>query len=628
MAEPGKKAGGAPEAQTKLSGQLVSWARSAVPAVLSGLGLSGFVSILGAAVLWSQFNTAGLPASEAVADQPTGALIVTGAASLALYLVLGLVAVLTVYLLQGVVLSDVLERSSSADPVGRLKREACLTRSRIAELEHDLAEARKASTAEREALAQLRNDAGAAAAALKDAEGPDGDPVALAHLRSEEADSGAAAAEAEAEASLDGGNARIKRIQKELREQTARSDELAGSLFKARSLSLTIRHYGNGSALLVLVALELAVVVARTTASWWEKGALWAVLLMLVLVAIRTAGRAARLDDWARSRRTLPWLLPAVASVSIAAAALVDPWTLAPVAASLLLAVACFAVGRLHPRRFFWLGISTFASVALFGAVLTYSRDVNAPSAQAAAVLLKNGCAVQGLWIGESSKRVFLARVEPEGKPPGEGRIFSLESSEVISESIGKLRRVPYANRQAAALRWELSSTQSESVLTTANCTATGQTSDYFAGSMSSFKGPATLHAETLSQPMCLVRYFDRQRAKANGGDPGANWWTTCEYDEKALGSVALVRRKLALPKAWGARNARVTATIPAGTKVTYLIGIAARQCEDSGASCYEGGGEQVLFHGRDVNRAWLGQVECDKAAESAARYRFVACEL
>lgn len=626
MAEPGKKASGAPAAQTKVSAQLISWARSAVPAVLSGLGLSGLVSILGAAVLWSRFNAAGLPASEAVGDQPTGTLIVTGAASLALYLVLALVAVLTVYLLQGVVLSHVLERPNSADPVGRLKREVRLIRSRTAELEHDLAEAKKASTAEREALAQLRKDAGAAATALKHAEGRHGDPSALPHLRSAEADS--AAAVTDAEGSLEG-RTRIKCIQKELREQTARSDELAGSLFKAKSLSLTVRHYGNGSALLVLVALELAVVLARTTASWWEKGALWAVLLMLVSVAIATTGPADLFDKWAGGRRTLSWLLLLVmAAVSIAAAALVDPWTLAPVAASLLLAVACFAVGRVHPRRFFWLGISTFASVALFGAVLTYSRDVNAPSAQAASVLLKNGCAVQGLWIGESSKRVFLARVETEGSAPRDGRIFSLESSQVISESIGKLRRVPDANRQAAVLRSELLSTQSENVLTTTNCTATGQTSDYFAGSMSSFKGPATLHAETLSQPMCLVRYFDRQRAKAKGGNPGANWWTTCEYNEKALGSVALVRHKLALPKAWGARDARVTATIPAGTKITYLIGVAEQQCEDSGASCYKGGGEQVLVHDRDVNRAWLGQVECDEAVESAARSRFVACEL
>jgi flagellar biosynthesis chaperone FliJ len=628
MADSGKKAPDAPEAQIKLRAQLLSWARSAAPAVLSGLGLSGLVSILGAAVLWSRFNSAGLPASEAVSDLPTGTLIVTGAASLVFYLVLGLGAVLTVYLFQGGVLSHVLEHGRSADPVGHLRHQAHLTLSRVTELEGDLDKARKSSTAEQKVLDQLEKEAAAAGTAVAEAVEDGVKGAELAHLQSAERQRQTAVTEAEGP--LKDAKARIEGIQKELRARTRRSDELGCRLFQAKSLRLTVAPYGTWPALAVLVALELAVVVARTTASWWEKGGLWGGLLLLVLLLL-LALPAPRTD----APEQLPKGSP-MRSVSLVVAGLVafvvawrvDPWICAPVAASLVLALCCFAIGRLHPRRFFWLGISIFASVALFGAVLTYSRDLNAPSAQGAAVLLKNGCAVQGLWIGESSKRVFLARVDPDAAKPGDGRIFSLESSQVVSSSIGKLVRVGDANGQAGALRMELLNAQSETDLTKQDCTASGRTSDYFAGSMSSFKGPATLHAEALPRPMCLVRYFDQQSAKAKDGDPGANWWTTCEYDERALGSKALVRSKLALPKAWGARNARVTATIPAGTKISYLMGAANRQCEDSGAVCYEGGGTQLLFHDRDVNRAWLGQIECDRSAEQAVQYRFAACEL
>jgi len=644
-----------PEAPSKLSQQLIAWARTALPAVVSAIGVSGFVSILGAAVLWARFNAAGLPAGEAVGDQSTTSLIVTGAVSLCLYFVLGLLAVLVVYLLQGVVLSQILSRPSSApgpssvtgrssasrpssaDPVGRLKQEARLVKSRIAEIEHDLTEAKKAEdgqlkdlNGQLQALKRLRKKAhGASHKGGHGEEEAHGKAAAPPQLDAPV--QAAVQVVADSRKALEAQQARVKVLQRETRETVLRADAIARELFAARSSALGTRHYGNASALLILVSLELALVVTRTAASWGEKALLWAGLLAVALGAITAAFSATRVTDLLERRGRGPVVLVgALAAVAIILiAALVDPWTLTPVAASLLLALMCFAIGRLHPRRFFWLGISVFASVALFGAVLTYARNVNAPSAQAAAVLLKNGCTVQGLWIGESADRVFLARVAPGQTPaeghPKEGRIFSLDRSHVISESIGKLRRVSYAGKQSTTLRSELLAIQGESVLTAAICTATGQTSDYFAGAMSSFEGPATLHSGPLAEPLCLVRYFDRRRAKSRGGDPGAPWWTTCKYDESMLTSVALVRKKLALPKAWGARDARVTATIPAGASITYLSGTAAKQCEQE-TLCYEGGGVQLLFHDRDVNRKWFGPTECDSAPESATTWRFERC--
>jgi hypothetical protein len=41
---------------------------------------------------------------------------------------------------------------------------------------------------------------------------------------------------------------------------------------------------------------------------------------------------------------------------------------------------------------------------------------------------------------------------------------------------------------------------------------------------------------------------------------------------------VAAVRARLALPRAWGARNARVFATVSVGERVVFLEGAAAEE--------------------------------------------------
>lgn len=153
-----------------------------------------------------------------------------------------------------------------------------------------------------------------------------------------------------------------------------------------------------------------------------------------------------------------------------------------------------------------------------------------------------------------------------------------------------------------------------------ANAPATAS-SDYFASQLPSFKPGATLQEVRIKgRPLCLVRYVPRRP----GSDPGANWWTTCPFNH-TLGSVAAVRTKLALPKAWGKRNERVVARIPVGETVTYLRGRAAKQCEPSGGKCYDGGGVQLLFRGQDFERSWFVRYECTTGAESAPA-RFTPC--
>jgi hypothetical protein len=159
---------------------------------------------------------------------------------------------------------------------------------------------------------------------------------------------------------------------------------------------------------------------------------------------------------------------------------------------------------------------------------------------------------------------------------------------------------------------------------TTTSPTASASDRDYFASNMAKFRGSATLRSGPLRRPLCLIRYYDRARMRKRSGDPGANWWTTCQYSG-TLTSVAEVRQRLALPHEWGARNGRVIAKIPAGSRVTYLAGTARRQCEPHGARCYGGGGRQILFRDADFKRAWFTLYECSEAPEPSPEH-FVPC--
>jgi hypothetical protein len=93
--------------------------------------------------------------------------------------------------------------------------------------------------------------------------------------------------------------------------------------------------------------------------------------------------------------------------------------------------------------------------------VLTYSRTQRDPSMQPAAVLLTNGKAYGGLYVTETSDRLYLARVDTapgSGAPvAGSGRLFWLDRKDIHTLSIGPLQKVAAANERSEALKAELS---------------------------------------------------------------------------------------------------------------------------------------------------------------------------
>jgi hypothetical protein len=486
--------------------QLIAWGRTALPSIVGAIGFTGFVSILGAAVVWMRFSTAGIPADQAVHDLPLTELVVPGAVSLILYLVLGLAAVLVVYLLQGVVMSRMIDQPTTGDPVGHLKRTAELSEARVAELRAKIAALEAGSAADKELE-----------------------------------------------------KARLKKLRTEALEAAQRADRVRRQMFRSEAAAVAPVR-ANQWGLMVLVAAEIIIVLLRTSLPrdskiWFGIGAV--VVLGMVLLAATRLEPAKKRPDW--TDRRLRGLVTALLLIGAVVLVAEENWTLPPVLAALALALANLGVGRLYPKQFFWYGISIFVSVGLFGAAVTYSRDRNAPSAQPAAVLLKNGCVIRGLWIGESSKRVFLARLgspigEPEGNGPlpgslghkaekaaakqrsvtggstgasattssnrkastgsgtttsskhtgstgftkpaaktkfqpdlsveakiaavspspfGAGRLFWVERQQVVSESIGKLQRVEFAVNKSGRMRAELLSIARSNKLTKEECPAT-----------------------------------------------------------------------------------------------------------------------------------------------------------
>ena len=243
---------------------------------------------------------------------------------------------------------------------------------------------------------------------------------------------------------------------------------------------------GNQWGLVLLVAAEIAIVVIRSHLGTVAKAIVVVLLIAAAALSLLTLSYTLiNIDDSDKRRERLlrsGWVLPFVVgpfALVVVVFFLLASWTFVPIVVAILLGVLLLAIGKLHPRRYFWYGMSVFVSVALFGAVLTYNRTFHAPSAQAAAVLLKNGQVVEGVWIGESSSRVFLGRL-----PTSDGRIFWIERDRVASESVGKLVRTDRATKDAAELAKEL---EADAGKIQANDASTGS-----GGSGSGSTGPST----------------------------------------------------------------------------------------------------------------------------------------
>jgi lysophospholipase L1-like esterase len=136
-----------------------------------------------------------------------------------------------------------------------------------------------------------------------------------------------------------------------------------------------------------------------------------------------------------------------------------EAWLAFSAIAAVALAGLCLAIAWASKERFIPFAITVFFTVCVFGAVLACLRIVDSPQAQPVAILLKDKTSVCGVWVGESSGRVWYARLRlSEGasirRPlPRDSSLTSVARGDIDDMALGPLQPVGRAQDQAASLR-------------------------------------------------------------------------------------------------------------------------------------------------------------------------------
>jgi hypothetical protein len=380
-----------------------------------------------------RFDAAGIPADEAVAATPRIDLVTTGAVDLVIFLFLGLLGVLVVYLLQSRFSNEVNDRT------------------RLAAAQH------KADATSRQ-LAKARGDS-------------DTDP----DLRAKQI------------ANLTHQHQRAKAAVARLRGQVA------------LPTCDRVRYAANETGILSLVAVEIAIVVLKSHHSTWIVVAVAVVVIAAAAVAVvlgldfgdaRRSILLRKSNKWDAERRL--WLGQSAALVTpLVLLVILIHWSgLILVAVALALGGINIAIGRLHPGHFFWLGCSIFVSVALFGAAYGFVIAETDPQLSPAAVMLKDGRVVTGLWVTETSDRVYLATAAPQdhSRKAAEngGSLTWFSRSDVVIYAIGERQPLGRADAHGTLLQTQLladcdlipASSQSDTQLSGCGIGATGATGD------------------------------------------------------------------------------------------------------------------------------------------------------
>jgi hypothetical protein len=123
---------------------------------------------------------------------------------------------------------------------------------------------------------------------------------------------------------------------------------------------------------------------------------------------------------------------------------------------------ATFGVAHVT-TKFAWYGVSVFASLIAFGAVLNVGLVVRDPLVQPVALVRKGDPrAICGVYVTETDKRIYVGRVEKEesaggvGADGGAGRMFWVPREEIELVSVGPLMTIPRAQFRALELTGEI----------------------------------------------------------------------------------------------------------------------------------------------------------------------------
>ncbi len=130
---------------------------------------------------------------------------------------------------------------------------------------------------------------------------------------------------------------------------------------------------------------------------------------------------------------------------------------------AVLVGAGLWRIAGMSREGFAWFGLAVFISVPLCGTVMMMTRNLDEPKVQPLALIRTTDGpdeAIEGLFVTETSDRVYFANVATEGcsndVTPNSGRLLWVPSKEVISTEIGPLQSVEDAGRSALEMSHDL----------------------------------------------------------------------------------------------------------------------------------------------------------------------------
>jgi GDSL-like Lipase/Acylhydrolase family len=394
------------------------------------LSVWGFLAALvGGAVLWLRFDSSNLPADQAVDVVGRGELIAIGTQALALFFLLGLLAVAVAFLLDGTA------QAARSTRVGLVA---------IGLVEMFVAVQLGDFPGDQEAQILL----GLVVAAL------------LFHFLVDRA----------IQRWFSGGSSlspQLTATRQELPEKVRavldalRPGRLLRGLWRAISHPLRSLRWLWRATPFALLAAAVAVTAFADGPSRYMA------LVLLVLAAMLFVGRGGIAREAARGKDTTDGLEAARAAIAVAGIACVfvilardEPWLAATAAIAILLGLGCLVVGALSGTRFAPYAVAVLLSVPLFGASATLLRGLDTPELQPVAALTKDGNAICGAYVGESDGRLWVGRPvldeRADVRVPRRGSIVSFDRDQLETVSVGPLAPVGRAQGQAVVMREEL----------------------------------------------------------------------------------------------------------------------------------------------------------------------------
>lgn len=167
------------------------------------------------------------------------------------------------------------------------------------------------------------------------------------------------------------------------------------------------------------------------------------------------------------SRDGMSWIIClTVAAVIIPGLIMWSGWLLLSLAVAGFLFAALWRAALMPKQSFLWYGVAVFISVPLFGTLTWMVQNVFEPQVQPMALIRKTGDVdeyLQGLYVTETSDRVYFATVATEGcrsdLVAGSGRLLSVPKSEIAAIAIGPLQSIKRARSAALEMSYTLTPT-------------------------------------------------------------------------------------------------------------------------------------------------------------------------